>query len=350
MLRKWHETTIGYISRTEQLVRRMLLRLLLLVTCFTVNVSHGMDSNDPADWLEMMIVARKSLTYQGTFVFSRGDEISSMRVLHQFKDGVEQERLIALDGEPREIVRHGDRVICIFPGNEQVRLEQALPDSPFRSAIKNIAPLKMVYSIKVAGQERVAGYEVVKVALMAKDQYRYSYLLWLEKSSGLLVKSVLTGHQGKILERFQFTSLQIGDDITDEVLTGDISGLSVTHKKPQGVKPSGAGPLPHGWQLQWLPKGFKPAEYMSKRNSIMPEVSRTRVYSDGLAVFSVFVEPQPEAEMPAGSSKMGATVAHSHYVEIENVRYVVTIVGEVPLATAKKIAGGFRMFGETEES
>jgi sigma-E factor negative regulatory protein RseB len=322
---------------------KIFLLFLPVFLSYSINHSYAMSSDDPADWLKMMIDARKTQTYQGIFVFSRGDEMSSMRVLHSYTDGVEQERLIALDGEPREIIRTGDMVICIFPNNEQVQLEQALPTGPFQTDLKDITPLKAVYSIKVAGMERLAGYEVIKVAVMAKDQFRYSYLLWLEKNTGLMIKSALIGQDGEALERFQFTSLEIGGSISEEELTGAAVGSQVTHQaRPEGGDVANP-PLPHYWQLEWLPEGFSPAQYVTKRNSVMPEKSRTRVYSDGLAMFSVFVEPHSDKGMPEGASKMGATAAYSKYVTSDKMNYIVTIVGEVPLATAEKIADNLRI-------
>ena len=328
---------------------KMLVTFLLGLLGQWACYAWAMNSDDPADWLEMMVEARKSQTYQGTFVYSRGDEMNSMRLLHRFTEGIEEERLIALDGEPREIFRYGDRVICLFPGNEQVQLQQAPPVGPFQSGIKDIAPLKAVYSIKVAGMERLAGYEVVKVAVMARDQFRYSYLLWLEKNTGLLIKSMLTNKDGEALERFQFTSLDIGSAISDQQMKSDISGFQVSHKTEQ--EPHEASkPLPHRWQLGWLPQGFGPAEFVSKRNSIMPENTRTRVYSDGLAMFSVFVEPKVDADMPEGASRMGATAAYSKYIDYQGMTYVVTVVGEIPVATTVKVANSLRMLAGTGKS
>ncbi len=328
----------------DEEIRQSMIRILFSALVFwMVSLSgHAVGAQDPADWLGRMVEARKNESYSGTFVYSRGDEMSSMRVVHRLKNGMEQERLVALDGEPREIVRNGEYVVCIFPGNEQVELEQALPTSPFATGITgNIAPLTSAYSISVAGAERLAGHEVVKVALMAKDAFRYSYLLWLEKRTGLLVKSMLTGKNGEVLERFQFTELNIGENISDKEFVELIP-------EKQGQQHGGSAetvetPIPHAWEPGWLPEGFSPAPYVSKTNHVMPERSRSRVYTDGLTLFSVFVEPLADAGMPEGASKMGATSAYSRYLDIENQRYVVTVVGEVPIETVKKVADNMQM-------
>ena len=318
---------------------KALLITLGLIALVWANVGLAMSSDDPSDWIDKMVSAKRLQTYQGTFVYTRGKEMTSMKVFHRFKDGWEEERLIALDGKPREIIRKGERVLCHFPGNETVELEQALPGNPFQLNGGSIAPLKSVYSINLAGMERLAGFEVVKVAVMAKDHFRYSYLLWLEKNSGLLVKSIMTGTNGEVLEHFQFTSLQIGGVISDSDIKPKMAFEGKFHSPaPNFINEEGVSPLPHHWQLKWLPEGFKPAKYISKRNSIMPQDSRTRVYSDGLAMFSVFVEYRDVAGIPEGASKTGATSAFSRYITIGNREYVVTVVGEVPVTTARQVA------------
>ena len=328
---------------------------LVIITVLSVLVTtvQAKDPVDPSDWLDRMVVARKNQSYSGTFVFGQGDEMSSMKVMHRLQNGVEQERLIALDGEPREIIRKGDKVICLYPGKAPVELEQVLPRSAFASGFSGGAtPMATVYSISVAGMERLAGYEVVKVAVMAKDKFRYSYLLWLEKNTGLMVKSMLTGVDGEVLEHFQFTTLMLGENIEDpEFYQGSLAGGSaaaIEHSnaaegQTQNSEASPKPPLGVSWHPGWMPQGFALAPFMSKANNVMPEASRSQVFTDGLTLFSVFVETQEEAEMPEGGSRMGATSAYSRYIDLGSEHYVVTVVGEVPIETAKKVADNMRL-------
>ncbi len=328
------------------LISARAVKRLLSFACLMSFVATclAMNSDDPADWLAMMVEARKTQNYEGTIVYSRGQDMSSMRLLHRYKNGIEQERLVALDGEPREIIRKDDHVICIFPGNKQVRLEQSLPVGPLNSDFSDIVPLKEAYSIHVAGIERLSGYEVVKVAIIAKDQFRYSYLLWLEKQTGLLMKSILTGAQGEVLEHFQFTDLRLGSTIPDEAFAVDAGGVLLDHSDDAGnAAMNVTAPLSHRWQLKWLPDGFKHADYVTGRDSVLPESSRTQVYSDGLAMFSVFVEPQSATGIPEGASRMGATSAYTRHKKVADTVYAVTVVGEVPVQTAKKVANQLRI-------
>jgi len=335
-------------------MKRYLVAIFVLLSVLVTAV-YAKDSVDPADWLDRMVVARKNQSYSGTFVFGHGDEMSSMKVMHRLQNGIEQERLIALDGEPREIIRKGDKVTCIYPGKAPVELEQVLPKNSFAGGyIGGVAPMPTAYSFSVAGMERLAGYAVVKVAVMAKDKFRYSYLLWLEKETGLMVKSMLTGADGEVLEHFQFTTLMLGGEIDDpEFYQGshvDSPGSVIEHSDAAvsgslspGPAESQQPPLGVKWRPGWMPQGFALAPFMSKANNVMPETSRSQVFTDGLTLFSVFVDTQEEAEMPEGGSRMGATSAYSRYFDLGTEHYVVTVVGEVPIETVKKVADNMRL-------
>ena len=63
------------------------------------------------------------------------------------------------------------------------------------------------------------------------------------------------------------------------------------------------------------------------------------MFTDGLTAFSVFVEWMPQG---AGDvvSRNGATVALTRLVDGPDAEHLVTIVGEIPVSTARQIAQG----------
>ena len=63
------------------------------------------------------------------------------------------------------------------------------------------------------------------------------------------------------------------------------------------------------------------------------------VYSDGLAAFSVFIEAMPEGGAANVVSRRGATVVLTH-AKSGGGGHLVTVVGEVPVATARRVAAG----------
>lgn len=289
------------------------------------------------EWLERMAVAMQRQSYRGVFVYSRGDTSSSLKVIHRYKDGEDREKLVQLDGEMGEIVRAGDEVVCVLPGNRLVSLEQSIPSGPFAGAFaRTLMPKKEHYQINVQGEDRIAGHHAVKISVMAKDSYRYNYILWLEKESGLLLKSALTNADGQVLEQFHYTSLELADDITDAELEPNKDGEVFTHESLPSIQGSGDWPAKMEWRIDWLPDGF-----MSVNKGVAGQgvsSGNVQVFTDGLASFSVFIEQPSDGNMPEGVSVVGATVAYAHKLTWKDHDYMVTVVGEVPVVTAMKVA------------
>jgi sigma-E factor negative regulatory protein RseB len=94
-----------------------------------------------------------------------------------------------------------------------------------------------------------------------------------------------------------------------------------------------------GWNLGWRPEGFEPAA--APRSGKGKAVA----FSDGLAAFSVFVEPMGRLKMPTGASRIGATTVYMREVSAENRAYLIAVVGEIPPRTARKVADSVEISG-----
>ena len=115
----------------------------------------------PRQWLDGMNAAFAETDYDGVFSYYNGIELSTLRVTHLVQDGVQRERLIHLNGEPREIIRHGDEVACILqPGDEMLELESSIPSGPFaRAFTRSFDGIGDVYSMAFHGIDRIADRE-----------------------------------------------------------------------------------------------------------------------------------------------------------------------------------------------
>ncbi len=49
--------------------------------------------------------------------------MDTSRITHSVRDGVEVERIEALDGSPREVLRAGSEVKCFFPEEKLLIIE-----------------------------------------------------------------------------------------------------------------------------------------------------------------------------------------------------------------------------------
>lgn len=315
--------------------------LALLFSLVLLPVSALAETSGKVEqWLERLGPALNATSYRGVFVYARGDQVHSMRIIHRFRDGVVDERLVMQDGGAGEIVRKGSDVVCVLPDQGRFKLEQVIPSGPFADVFnRKFMPVGRWYDAHVMGEDRVAGYDAVRIALTAKDSNRYSYQLWLEKRSGLLVKSQVQGASGQVLEHFQFTSLEITDDIHDDEFKIHTEGPEITGKLgPKGVRVGAESKhRMNDWELGWRPAGFIA--------SAIPQAPKGHAvaYSDGLATFSVFVEPAGQLKMPQGASRIGATTVYTHDLTSGGKQFLVTVVGEIPPEAARRVAESVRM-------
>src|SRR5690554_60048 len=324
------------LSPTGLTLRGFLALLLAMLMPAQVSAAE----KTAADWLEQLGPALNMTSYRGVFVYARGASVHSMQIAHRYHNGIVEERLVLQDGGSGEIVRRDMNVVCVLPEQGKVQLEQIIPSGPFAEAFTSkLVPVSRWYSAELKGEDRIAGYEVVTIGLTAKDRHRYSHNLWLEKSTGLLVKSHVRTAGGEVLEHFQFTSLEITDDIPDSELQIRTEGREIS--RTLGGKGTGEEyskmPRMHGWHLGWRPEGFEPAA--APRSGKGQAVA----FSDGLAAFSVFVEPAGKVTMPTGASRIGATTIYMRQLESGDRVFLVTVVGELPPASARQVAESVRI-------
>ncbi len=303
------------------------------------------EDNDLAEaWIERMNSAFAKLDYDGVFSFYTGDNLASLRVVHKLEDGLERERLVHLNGAPREIVRHGDKVICILqPGDRLVAMGGSIPAGPFaRAFIRDFGMVSSSYNLSMKGEDRVAQRQAVRMLVEPKDEHRYGHRLWLDKETGLLLKSELFDiKRNKALEIFQFNQLAMGSDVNSAALDPEqpqgsvIDHLTVAENAPAKSEST-------NWHAGWLPAGFEMAASDLRHAPATQQDVNALIYSDGLAAISVFVETMPAASVGAESNMIshnGATVSVTQAVMGPNdAKHLVTVVGEVPAKTASAVA------------
>lgn len=323
---------------------RVLLALAVLVMASASTGVAAGSQEDPAYWLQKLGPALTKTSYKGVFVYVRGDQVSSMQIAHRYHDGVVEERLVMQDGELGEIVRKGRNVVCVVPEHGRLELSSAIPSGPFSEAFTSqLNPFDRWYRPEITGRDRIAGHDVERLVLRARDSLRYSHELWLERSTGLPLKGRVLSGSGEVLEYFHFTSLVISDSLPDDEFEIRTEGREVSRLLPlesplapagsaQERTNSGAEKNIEDWTLGWKPDGFHPA---AARDAGSGEAF---AFSDGLASFSVFVAPAAGIEMPSGTSRIGATTVYMHRLKNNANDFLVTVVGEIPLETALKVA------------
>ncbi|GGY73709.1 sigma factor AlgU regulatory protein MucB [Cellvibrio zantedeschiae] len=264
------------------------------------------------------------INYRGSFTYqNQTSELQSFRVEHWIENGIEHDRFLFLNGPERVIVRDGQRVDCKAMGDE-------LLQGSFASLGKTLIKMDQLYQFEIRGRERVAGRWSRGLQVIPKDPYRYGYLLNIDEETGLVLKSWLIDETARPLERYQFISIELDPDFNQF----KSKSLLREHKAVADVTPCNPTEFtkPSAWNVGWAPPGFVFAGQRKLANG-----QSMLMYTDGLTTFSIFIEATTSF-VPEGTGKRGATLAYMSRLVVKDVTYRVSVVGEIPVAAAAKIA------------
>jgi len=214
------------------------------------------------------------------------------------------------------------------------------------------------YHFTLGNVERIAGRFAQRLQVTPVDADRYGYQLWLDQVTGLLLRSDLLNHQQQVLERFQFAQIEIGPDIPATAFEPDDQGHKLT-LYPVSPDHEQISTADIGWLPGWVPSGFHITAVI-QAGSPQPQVAAEQkddsgamsklpvrlMYSDGLAAFTLFIDPVSQEHLPEMTSRWGATAAVVRYREHSSAeadgdnqsRLRVTVVGELPADTMIRIA------------
>lgn len=300
-------------------------------------------ADEVRDWLHDMSEAAQNLNYRGTFVYLHGGQMGAMRIFHRATAEGEQERLVALTGEAREVLRDQEHVTCILPKSKSVMVDRSVPRKPFPATLpRDLGALDDNYEFVALGEDRMSGLPSRQVEIRPRDAYRYGYRLWLEQDSKLLLRSDLVDADGRPVEQMMFTDVEILDRLDDQDLEPMLRGEDYARVGHQngGEEPASEEPASGGdWAAAWLPPGFMLAQ--RSRHPMPSDLAEVEhlVFTDGLATVSVYVEPDaPDKDVLQGHSNMGAVNAHGS----RSGDYRITVVGEVPRVTVERIGASMR--------
>ena len=282
--------------------------------------------------------AAQKLNYSGTFIYQQGSQVRTSRITHLVEGKNELEKLEVLDGQPREYIRSNDEIICYVPDTKTLLVEKRVAQDVFPAMLAaNADTLAEHYTIKKGESGRIAGFDCQSVILEPKDDLRYGYRLWAEKSTGLLLRAQTFNEAGEVIEQISFTQLAIGNVDRNRVKPTftNTRGWRVENAVMSQVDLS-------SWNVKRLPPGFRKTRELKRMVSDTPvqtgqvpaqrEVSQI-VYSDGLAAISVFIEPSSQSRTE-GSLQQGAM----NVVGKRQGEFWLTIVGEVPSTAIRQVA------------
>jgi len=291
------------------------------------------------EWLVRMDHAMASISYRGTLVSAGANRMDTLRVLHRVDERGVRGRIYALDGPRREVLRDGDRVRCLIPGQSSLTVEDPFPTRLFPPVPPDrILDPNSMYSARLGGAGRVAARDAQIIEIEPRDQYRYGRTLWLDRDTGMLLRSVVYDADGRVVEKLSFVDIELGASISDDELESDLdnpaSFARYRRPDPAGEAPGSGSTRTASRRSDWmpatLPRGFELAS-VGRGGASQP--FEHLLFSDGLSSFSIYVEPADAATRAEQVEARGATHIYTGRLRDR----MITVVGEVPAPTVSLV-------------
>ncbi|MCA1779335.1 MAG: MucB/RseB C-terminal domain-containing protein [Xanthomonadaceae bacterium] len=290
-------------------------------------------------WLLRMDHAVASISYTGTLISMGNNRVDTLRILHRVDDRGVRERIYALDGPAREVLRDRDQVTCLISGQASVVVNNPFPSQLLpRIPLEDILGPDSVYRIQAAGSGRVAGREARIIEILPTDRFRYGRRLWLDQSTAMLLRSVLFDAGGEVVETLSFVDIELGASISDQELLPELENPSrIARYQETGQNAAGvAASQTPSWIPEALPEGFRLTSV--GRGGVADQAYEHLLFSDGLASFSIYIEPEGSGSISEQLETLGAMHIYTGSIDGR----MITVVGEVPAPTVSMIGRHLR--------
>ena len=212
-----------------------------------------------------------------------------------------------------------------------------------------------VFALVLAGS-RLAGLFNTPPADLQSPVARLPGPEWLDTQSGsartagyneqlahLSLAAATTDYNGLARQQLQgYLLMQSGQLVPNTARDGGDERLSLLANIDGGAALASGAALAiarsewDSWRLEWLPAGFVRAD-----DAQGAAVGKT--FSDGLARFTVVVEFLPGLALAGeGRARRGSTIAYTRALQLAGRPALVTVLGEVPVDTARRLADAVR--------
>jgi len=294
--------------------------------------------------LQKMGLSVRRSNFQGTVAFLRNGKLEPMKYFHAVQDGVEQERLLALNSPLREIVREAGKVSCLNKKTQHRLVDNQPFDRSFLVDLPaDIGKLEAAYAIELIGEENIAMLPAYVISLNPFDNLRYPRTIWVEKQHYLPLQAIVYGRADnaglETLEQMVFTDIAVKDSIP----------FVKTHPaRPEDFvnKPNPMPVSEANFVVNRLPKGFVELFFYRRLMHNEARPVDQLVLSDGLAWISIYMEYKnidpPETEQ-AENKVIHAAVGAINFYGRSLGDYEFTVMGDVPPETVKLIAENIQL-------
>lgn len=280
------------------MILRTGLRFVLLAL-----FSGWVSAQDAAEWLNRLQVAQRQQGYEGVVIYVHDGRIDQIRVVS--RPGIDAyQRFASLSGNQRELLRSGGEVRSLTPSKAPV----AWPAMAAPTAHLDMRQLARIYHMQITGKDRVAGFAARMIDAAPQDGLRYGQRLWIDQGSGMLLGAALLGPKNEMLEQVMFAQLALE------------GGSAAVSQSPSAATTQAPG--------KFLLPGFALIGARIDKARALEQ----RVYSDGLATVSVYIEHRDGAPAAELSTRRGAVQLYGRQVGATRV----VAVGAVPPTSARR--------------
>ncbi|NIY48958.1 sigma-E factor regulatory protein RseB [Cedecea colo] len=313
-------------------MKQLWCALSLVAGSLLFTSSASADTVSSGALLQQMNQASQSLNYELAFISINKQGIESLRYRHARLDNRPLAQLLQMDGPRREVVQRGSEISYFEPGLEPFTLNgDYIVDSLPSIVYTDFKRLTPYYDFISVGRTRIADRLCEVIRVVARDGTRYSYIVWMDAETKLPLRVDLLDRDGETLEQFRVISFSVNEQVSGMMQKLAKASLPPLLSMPGGEKSN------FSWAPTWLPQGF--SEVSSSRRPL-PTVDvpiESRLYSDGLFSFSVNISRAGTASgdqlLRTGRRTVSSVVRN---------KTEITIVGELPPQTAKRIADSIK--------
>lgn len=310
----------------------MLKTPFFLTALFSLSLSFGVSANEqlpPQQQLNAMTQAKNQLNYEMIFVQTTPSNIETLRYRHLSRDNKTYAQLATLDGVRQEIIQR-DNLISYFKVNHQpftINARYMLDNLP-NILHSDFNRLEKYYDFINIGRNRIADRVVQTIRILPKDNFRYQYVVFIDEENHLLLRSDMLDRDDNLLEQFRVVNLYVGDGLHE--LSAYLNNVPfpplLTEKTENKQKIT-------TWNTSWLPQGFMQISEDVETEDNSEHLIESRLYSDGLFSFTLYVSDKILSNEQENVWKQGANTIYSENIGNKEV----TLIGQIPISTAKRI-------------
>ncbi len=283
------------------------------------------------EYLQLMQKSYKELNYELLYLNSLQNQVEPKQLIHGVIDDQEIAYFRFLNGAMRESLQFSDKISYFEQGSQAYTLQS----THNRSVFANIANFDYnkgqdSYEYIILGKGRIAGKQAIAIRMISKDEYRYSYIVWLDVDSHLPLRLDTLNKSNLILDQVMVVSLLITETVNPWLEKLSLQQLPQLLHLPQVSQQQASQ-----WKVNWLPTGFKVV-----RNDLHKLVMHENepvsyiMLNDGIVSVSIYISAKKIAlDEKQKIIQRGATVLYTY--QRDDIE--INIVGEIPIVTAKRL-------------